>query len=110
MRRGNVFIHGIYAGKLIEHNSDLYVFDYDEQYRNMAGASPVCLAMPLSQSSYQSQILFPYFSNLLSEGENRQLQARLHHIDVKDDFGLLLATAAYDTIGCVTIQPESNGI
>lgn len=36
---------------------------------------------------------------MLSEGENRQIQSQMHHIDADDDFGILLATAQADTIG-----------
>lgn len=42
---------------------------------------------------------------MLSEGENRKMQARYHRLDEHDDFGILLATASYDTIGCVTVKP-----
>jgi serine/threonine-protein kinase HipA len=42
---------------------------------------------------------------MLSEGVNRQLQARQLKIDEKDYFGLLVATASVDTIGAITIQP-----
>lgn len=33
------------------------------------------------------------------------LQSQLLHIDADDDFGILLVTASYDTIGSVTIKP-----
>jgi len=110
MRQGKIYIHGVYAGILTETDLGLFVFEYDEQYRASDQASPVCLAMPLHNSRYESDNLFPFFSNLLSEGENRQLQARVHHLDEKDDFGILLATAGSDTIGCVTVKPMDNGI
>jgi serine/threonine-protein kinase HipA len=42
---------------------------------------------------------------MLSEGANRQVQSTLLHIDEKDDFGIMLATAQYDTIGAVTVKP-----
>jgi serine/threonine-protein kinase HipA len=42
---------------------------------------------------------------MLSEGVNRQLQCRTLKIDENDDFGLLLATAQFDTIGAVTVKP-----
>lgn len=42
---------------------------------------------------------------MLSEGENRAMQAAHHHLDADDDFGILLATAGVDTIGAVTVQP-----
>lgn len=42
---------------------------------------------------------------MLSEGENRQIQSRLLRIDSEDDFGILLATAQFDTIGAATVKP-----
>ena len=42
---------------------------------------------------------------MLSEGVNRELQSTQLKIDEEDDFGLLLATAQYDTIGAITVKP-----
>jgi serine/threonine-protein kinase HipA len=42
---------------------------------------------------------------MLSEGVNRKLQSRTLKIDETDDFGLLAATARYDTIGAITVKP-----
>jgi serine/threonine-protein kinase HipA len=42
---------------------------------------------------------------MLSEGANREMQSRMLRIDEKDDFGILLATAQYDTIGAITVKP-----
>jgi serine/threonine-protein kinase HipA len=61
--------------------------------------------MPLRNEAYESDYLFPFFFNMLSEGANRKLQSQLLHIDEYDDFGILLATAQTDTIGAVTIKP-----
>lgn len=60
--------------------------------------------MPVRREPYRSSHLFPYFFNMLSEGSNRQVQSMLYHIDENDDFGIMLATAQYDTIGAVTIK------
>ena len=68
----------------------------------------MCLSMPVREEPYLSEHLFPYFFNMLSEGENRQLQSRMLHIDEDDDFGILLATAQIDTLGAVTIKPVEN--
>lgn len=105
MRQAAVYINKVYAGILTEQDSSHYIFDYDEEYSQSSGASAVCCAMPLSCSHYESSHLFPFFSNLLSEGENRKFQSMILKIDEKDDFGILLATANYDTIGCVTVKP-----
>ena len=61
-------------------------------------------AISKEKQEYHSDSLFPFFENMLSEGSNRELQMRLFKLDEKDSFGLLLATARYDTIGAVTIK------
>ena len=76
-------------------------FTYHDGYHGDA----VCLAMPVRKEPYYSSFLFPYFFNMLSEGANRELQSRLLHIDENDDFGILMATAQFDTIGAVTVKP-----
>lgn len=105
MRKGKVYINGIEAGILTENDSTQeYIFKYHKDYlENELPA--VSLSMPLQETEYRSPVLFPYFFNLLSEGENRVIQSSLHHIDKNDDFGILLATAQYDTVGAVTVVP-----
>lgn len=101
MRQCKVFVNDLEAGLLMETDNRSYIFIYNEGYNG----DPVCLAMPVRQEPYSSENLFPFFFNLLSEGANREMQSRLHHLDENDDFGILLATAQTDTIGAVTIKP-----
>lgn len=105
MRQCEVYIHDRKAGILTEKARDDYEFDYDKDYLKHKDAVPVSLTMPLKEDAYHSKVLFPFFFNMLSEGENRELQSRMLHIDKDDDFGILLATAQYDTIGAVTVKP-----
>lgn len=105
MRQCKVYIHGIEAGLITEKDSPReYIFKYNPDYLKN-GLPPVCIAMPLQDDEYRSEHLFPYFANLLSEGDNRAIQSSLHHIDAGDDFGILLATAQNDTVGAVTVHP-----
>ena len=101
MRACKVYVHDVEAGLLQETDDREYVFTYHDDYQG----DPVCLAMPVRQKVYRSDHLFPYFFNMLSEGANRQVQSTLLHIDEKDDFGIMMATAQYDTIGAVTVKP-----
>ena len=105
MRRANVFNNGIFAGTLTEVSSREYVFRYDNVYFVDPGLPAVSLTLPKSRQEYRAGRLFPFFANMLSEGANREVQARLHKLDPSDDFGILLATAAVDTPGSVTIRP-----
>lgn len=101
MRECKVYVHDAEAGLLQETDDREYVFTYHDDYQG----DPVCLAMPVRQKVFRSNHLFPYFFNMLSEGANRQVQSTLLHIDEKDDFGIMIATAQYDTIGAVTVKP-----
>jgi len=108
MRKCKVYVNGIEAGVLTElDNPREYVFKYDKVYLDKR-LPAVCLAMPLTEEEYHSKTLFPYFFNLLSEGENRAIQSSLHRIDKDDDFGILLATAQHDTVGTVTVNPIND--
>jgi len=101
MRQCKVYVHDIEAGVLKETDDRQYIFTYNNNY----AGSPVCIAMPVRSEPYSSEHLFPYFFNMLSEGENRKTQSMLLHIDANDDFGILMATAQDDTIGAVTVKP-----
>lgn len=105
MRQCEVYVHGIQAGTLTESDQREYTFTYNALYLQDKKNPPVSLTLPLRSEPYHSPYLFSFFFNMLSEGENRQIQSQLLHIDAEDDFGILLATAQTDTIGAVTVKP-----
>ena len=82
-----------------------FCFTYDKAYLLNEKSGPVSLTLPLQAEPYRSNVLFPVFANMLSEGENRQIQSQLLHIDAEDDFGILLATCQFDTVGAITVKP-----
>lgn len=106
MRAMEIYRNGILAGILIEENRQHYVFKYDDKYFNDTSKSAISLTLPKSQKEYSSKFLFPFFFNMLSEGVNRKLQCTQLRIDEEDNFGLLAATAQYDTIGAITVKPN----
>lgn len=85
-----------------------YRFEYFKEYRQLPGSRPISITMPLRAEPYESDFLFPVFSNMLSEGSNKKIQNRLLKIDEEDYFSLLLATAGQDSIGPITIKPISD--
>lgn len=105
MRVLEIYRNGILAGILTEENHQHYIFRYDDNYFNDSDKPPISLTLPKTQKEYSSSFLFPFFFNMLSEGENRKLQSTQLRIDEEDSFGLLAATAQYDTIGAVTVKP-----
>jgi serine/threonine-protein kinase HipA len=105
VRKANVYYNGIPAGELTETADRKYLFRYDDAYFNDPAKPALSLTLPKDRQAYQSDTLFPFFFNMLSEGSNRAAQSRLLRIDEKDHFGILLATARHDTIGSITVQP-----
>lgn len=105
MRKLAIYRNKEYAGTLTEESREQFVFRYDDNYYNDTSKPAISLTLPKSQQEYISPFLFPFFFNMLSEGVNRQLQSRLLKIDEQDNFGLLAATAQYDTIGAITVKP-----
>lgn len=100
-----IYRNGTFAGTLTEQSRQRFVFRYDDNYFNDTSKPAISLTLPKTQREYNSEFLFPFFFNMLSEGVNRKLQSTLWKIDEEDNFGLLMATAQYDTIGAVTVKP-----
>jgi HipA-like protein len=105
MRKAKVYRNGLLVGELTEHNRKQFSFTYDEAWFNDREKPAVSLTLAKTQRVYESEYLFPFFFNMLSEGVNKRLQSNLLHIDENDHFGLLMATAQSDTIGAVTVKP-----
>ena len=108
MRKAKVFRNGHLLGMLIETDQRKYIFRYNDDYFQDDGKPAVSLTMPKNKKEYQSDHLFPFFFNMLSEGVNRKLQSRRLKIDERDSFGLLLETAQFDTIGAINIVPDED--
>jgi len=105
MRKANVYYNGILAGELTETTEKEYIFRYEDTYFKDTTMPAISLTLSKSSQEYRSGYLFPFFFNMLTEGNNRLTQSRLLRIDEKDHFGILLATARYDTPGAITVNP-----
>lgn len=103
-RTAYVYIRNVFSGTLCE-TDEGYSFSYDEQYLIRKDASPVSLTLALSEKTYTSKTLFPFFDGLIPEGWLLGVVSRNWKIDVKDRFGLLLV-ACKDGIGNVSIREE----
>jgi HipA-like protein len=108
MRKLAVFRNKVFAGILTEKSRSDYVFRYDDAYFFDPSKPAISLTLPKSQEQYHETFLFPFFFNMLSEGVNRQLQCSQLKIGEQDHFGLLAATAQYDTIGAITVKPVES--
>jgi HipA-like protein len=104
MRQGRVYFNKIVAGIISELDTGEYVFQYDNSYFSNTTLPPISVTLPKKKQNHQSKELFPFFFNMLSEGANRKIQCRILKIDEEDDFGLLLKTAANETIGAISVE------
>lgn len=104
MRKLYVYFNDTKAGLLTEYNPGKgYSFLYDESYLSSA-LPPVSVTLPKREEKYESEFLFPFFTNMLPEGANRRIICRSLRIDEQDFFGLLSAMADKDFIGAVNIR------
>lgn len=104
MRKAKVLYKKQEAGLLVQHDNGSFEFSYAEDWLNTKDKPAISLTLPKSKQPYQSPYLFPFFYNMLPEGTNRDVVCSEMRIDKDDYFGLLLTTAAYDTIGAITVK------
>jgi HipA-like protein len=104
MRQAEIFRNKQLVGILTEESQQSYVFRYEDSWFQDTTKPAISLTLPKRQQEYRSDYLFPFFFNMLSEGVNKKLQCRQLQIDENDGFGLLIATAQFDTIGAITVK------
>lgn len=108
MVKGIVYINGSPAGVLEKKEGGGFRFTYYKEYLDIPSNPSVSVTLPKENQVHESDFMFPFFSGLLAEGINKEIQCRLLKIDENDDFTRLLRTAGDDTIGAVTIKEEKQ--
>lgn len=101
--KASVYNNNILAGTL-EKTKEGYVFTYTDEYYVDDTKPAISLSLPKKSQNYNSNYMFPFFSGLLAEGVNKQIQCRTLKIDEQDDFTRLIKTASTETIGAITIK------
>lgn len=104
MRNAEVFYNKKLAGFLIEESRSKYTFRYEDTYFSNHALPAISLTLPKTQQEYKSEVMFPFFSNMIAEGTNLAIQSRYLKIDENDVMSLLTATANVDSIGAVTVK------
>ncbi len=103
MRQAQVLYKNEVAGLLTQLDNGTFSFKYNEVWLANNGKPAISLTLPKRKKVYTAPFLFPFFFNMLPEGNNKQSICQLLRIDEADYFGLLLQTAKVDTIGAVRI-------
>ena len=103
-RKAHVYVRNIFAGVLSE-TDEGYSFSYTSDYLSRDDSGAVSLTLPLTEQTYTSKTLFPFFDGIIPEGWLLDAVSRNWKIDPKDRFGILLV-ACKDSIGNVSIKGE----
>lgn len=103
-RTAYVYVRNIFAGTLWE-TDEGYAFAYDNDYLTQEEPAAVSLTLPISDETYTSRTLFPFFDGLIPEGWLLGVVSRNWKINTQDRFGLLMI-ACKDAIGNVSIKEE----
>ncbi|MEL6534349.1 MAG: HipA N-terminal domain-containing protein [Bacteroidota bacterium] len=104
MRQGRVLFNQDEAGIITEHDDGSYTFHYHDTWVMNPKKPAISLTLPKQTLEFKNRTLFSFFYNMLPEGTNKQSICLELKIDPNDHFGLLLASAQYDTIGAVTLE------
>jgi HipA-like protein len=103
MRSAKIMFKNEEAGLLTQYDDGNFIFKYVDTWFANHSKPAISLTFPKSMQAYQQDYLFAFFYNMLPEGANKNAVCKSMRIDKKDNFGLLLATAKFDTIGAITI-------
>ncbi len=108
MRKAKVLFREQEAGVITQHDDGSFTFRYNDNWVADIAKPAISHTFPKEQQEFHSQSLFPFFYNMLPEGSNKDAVCKQNRIDMEDDFGLLLATAMYDSIGAVKIVKQEE--
>lgn len=104
MPKAAVYYNSTLAGVLTQEDNQSYRFNYDTAYMADSSLPAISVTLPKRKTEHHSTHLFSFFSGLLAEGINKDIQCRLLKIDENDDFTRLVKTADTDTIGAITVK------
>ncbi len=104
MRQAIIKYNLVKAGILTESDSGEYVFTYENEYIKNYPNQFITFNMPVSNRSYTSKRLFPFFDGLIPEGWLLNIAAESWRINKNDRMGLLMA-CCQNAIGAVSVHP-----
>lgn len=100
----DVYLWDNLAGRLRLDEKRRFVFQYDAEWIKKKNAIPLSLHLPLRADIYPDDLSRPFFSNLLPEGEIKQVIARRLQISASNDFAMLNSIGG-ECAGAVSVLP-----
>ncbi len=106
MKSAEIYLYNKKAGILTEDENG-FTFQYDESFLKSSDAEAISLTLPLTETAYRSNVLFPFFDGLIPEGWLLDIAERNWKISNRDRMSLLLACCR-DCIGAVSVVSLQN--
>lgn len=103
VRQAKIYFQDQLAGILVEGDNG-YSFHYQKEYLEKVDSKAISLTLPLTENTYQSKVLFPFFDGLIPEGWLLEIGERYWKLNPRDRFELLI-NLCRDTIGAVSVYP-----
>jgi serine/threonine-protein kinase HipA len=108
MQEAKVYRNNVEIGLLQKDDAGVYHFIYSPNYVKSEEALSISVHFPLQGEAFSSDILFPFFFNLLAEGSIKEMQCRELKIDPDDNFTRLIKTTEFNTIGSITLKESQH--
>lgn len=103
MRQAKILYNDILAGILTETDDGYYTYQYNEDYISRYSESFITFSMPVNDTLYKENKLFPFFEGLIPEGWLLDIASKNWKINTNDRMGLLLA-CCQNCIGAVSVE------
>ena len=103
----NVFWETRLVGQLWLDSRQRIIFQYHPAYLSQKSAHSLSLRLPLRDDPYEDDSARPFFSNLLPEGDIRDLISKIVHVSKQNDFALLREIGG-ECAGAITVLPEGH--
>lgn len=99
----DVYLDGVFCGRLTQTSSGNLTFAYDDSYRELRQPTPLSLSMPLSASGHKKRAVLPFLQGLLPDNDEALgAMARRFSVSANNPFALLEHVGA-DVAGAVQI-------
>ncbi len=108
MRQAIIKYNNIDAGILTETNDGEYWFQYMTEYIMQHTNNCITFTMPVNETIYKENRLFPFFEGLIPEGWLLDVASKNWRINTNDRMGLLLA-CCQNCIGAVSVHEIKGG-
>jgi len=104
-----VILDDTVAGTIVRLQGRRLRFDYSDEYRELPGATPLSLSMPIQVRSHADGVITPWLWNLLPDN-NAVLErwARQFQVSASSPFSLLATQIGEDCAGAVRFAPPDE--